>query len=126
MGTGCFGELEMSPPKRGDIYWINLDPTMGAEIKKTRPCVIISPDAANRSGPLVIVAPITKAQGKKMHFHEVFLPKTESNLQYDSKIKVFQLRCVDKKRLGKSRIGFISQHLTKALDEKIEIVTGLY
>ncbi|MBT3369040.1 MAG: type II toxin-antitoxin system PemK/MazF family toxin, partial [Nitrospina sp.] len=34
----------MSSPQRGDIYWINLDPTIGAEIKKTRPCVIISPN----------------------------------------------------------------------------------
>ena len=116
----------MSSPKRGDIYWINLDPTVGAEIKKTRPCVIISPDAANRSGPLVIVAPVTKSQGKKVHFHEVSLPKAISNLQYDSKVKVFQLRSVDKKRLGESRIGFLPQDLIKALDEKIEIVTGLY
>ena len=116
----------MSFPKRGDIYWINLDPTVGAEIKKPRPCVIISPDAANRSGPLVIVAPISKSQGKKIHFHEMFLPKTKSNLQYDSKVKVFQLRCVDKKRLSKSRIGFIPQELIKTLDEKIEIATGLY
>jgi mRNA interferase MazF len=126
MGTGGFGGLEMSSPQRGDIYWINLDPTVNAEIKKTRPCVIISPDAANRSGPLVIVAPITKSQGKKVHFHEVFLPRAKSNLQHDSKVKVFQLRCVDKKRLGESRIGFIPQDLIKALDEKIEIVTGLY
>jgi len=77
----------MNSPKRGDIYWINLDPTVGAEIKKPRPCVIISPDAANRSGPLVIVAPITKSQGKRVHFHEVFLPKAASTLQYDSKAR---------------------------------------
>lgn len=116
----------MSSPQRGDIYWINLDPTVGAEIKKTRPCVIISPNAANRSGPLVIVAPITKAQGKKVHFHEILLPKGVSNLQYDSKLKVFQLRCIDKRRLIKSKIGSISQDLIKQLDEKIRIVTGLY
>ena len=116
----------MSSPQRGDIYWTNLDPTIGAEIKKTRPCVIISPNAANRSGPLVIVAPITKAQGKKVHFHETLLPKGISNLQYDSKLKVFQLRCIDKRRLSKSKIGSISQDLIKKLDEKIQIVTGLY
>ncbi|MBW1902263.1 MAG: type II toxin-antitoxin system PemK/MazF family toxin [Deltaproteobacteria bacterium] len=116
----------MSSPNRGDIYWINLDPTIGAEIKKTRPCVIISPDAANQSGPLVIVAPITKAEGKKVHFHEILLPKESSTLQYNSKIKVFQLRCVDKKRLSKSKIGSISMYLIKELDEKIRIVTGLY
>ncbi len=116
----------MSAPRRGDIYWINLDPTIGAEIRKTRPCVIISPDAANRSGPLVIVAPLTKAEGKKVHFHEVLLPKESSNLQYDSKIKVFQLRCVDKKRLSKSKTGSIPVDICKELDEKISIVTGLY
>ncbi len=116
----------MSSPKRGDIYWINLDPTIGAEIKKTRPGVIISPNAANQSGPLLIVAPITKAEGKKVHFHEILLPKETANLQYDSKIKVFQLRCVDKKRLSKSKIGSISMDQIKKLDEKIRIVTGLY
>jgi len=116
----------MNPPGRGDMYWINLDPTIGAEIKKTRPCVIISPDAANQSGPLVIVAPITKAEGKKVRFHEILLPKESSNLQYNSKIKVFQLRCVDKKRLSKSKIGSIPKDTIKKLDEKIRIVTGLY
>ena len=116
----------MNTLHRGDIYWINLDPTIGAEIKKTRPCVIISPDAANNSGPLVIVAPITNAEGKKVHFHEVLLPKESSNLQHDSKIKVFQLRCIDKKRLSKSKIGSISMDQVKELDEKIRIVTGLY
>ena len=59
MGAYNLGGLEVSYPKRGEIYWINLDPTIGSEIKKVRPCVIISPDAANQSGPLVIVAPIT-------------------------------------------------------------------
>jgi len=116
----------MSSPNRGDIYWIRLDPTIGAEIKKTRPCVIISPDAANRSGPLVIVAPITKAEGQKVHFHEISLPKESSNLQYNSKIKVFQLRCVDKKRLSKIKIGSIPKDIIKKLDEKLKIVTGLY
>jgi len=116
----------MSSPHRGDVYWINLDPTIGAEIKKTRPCVIISPDAANQSGSLVIVAPITKSEGKNVHFHEVLLPKGSSTLQYDSKIKVFQLRCVDKKRLSKTKVGSLPKDIIKKLDEKISIVTGLY
>lgn len=116
----------MSYAQRGDVFWANLDPTVGAEIKKDRPCVIISPDAANRSGPLVIVAPITKVKGKKVYFHEIFLPKETANLQYDSKIKVFQLRCIDKRRLGDSKIGSLSPELLSKLDEKIAIVTGLY
>lgn len=116
----------MSYPSRGDVYWANLDPTVGAEIKKTRPCIVISPDTANRNGPLVIVAPITKTQGRKTHFHELFISEGTANLQYDSKIKVFQLRCIDKKRLSKSKIGSVSVASLEALDEKIRIVTGLY
>jgi mRNA interferase MazF len=118
--------MEMKFPQRGDVYWANLDPSVGAEIKKARPCVIISPDAANQSGPLVIVAPITKAKAGKIYYHEVFLSSGTANLQYDSKIKVFQLRCIDKKRLGQSKIGSLSPELIKNLDEKVRIVTGLY
>ena len=116
----------MNFPKRGDIYWVNLDPTIGSEIKKTRPCVIISPDSANRGGPLIIVAPITKAKGKKIYFHEIPLPKGTANLPYYSKIKVFQLRCIDKKRLCQPLVGSLPYELLPELDEKIRIVTGIY
>lgn len=116
----------MSFPHRGDLYWVNLDPTIGAEIKKTRPCVVISPDAANETGPLVIVAPISKAEGKKVFYHEVFLHKGAAGLPFDSKIKVFQLHCVDKKRLSPKPIGSLPQKLILTLNEKIHIVTGLY
>jgi mRNA interferase MazF len=116
----------MSFPHRGDLYWVNLDPTIGSEIKKTRPCVVISPDAANQAGPLVIVAPVSKAEGKKAFFHEVLLPKGTAGLSFDWKIKVFQLRCVDKGRLGPNRIGALPPDLVRHLNEKIRIVTGLY
>jgi len=116
----------MSFPHRGDLYWVNLDPTIGSEIKKTRPCVVISPDVANQAGPLVIVAPISKTEEKKVFFHEVLLPKGIAGLSFDSKIKVFQLRCVDKKRLGSNRIGSLPPDLIHRLNEKLRIVTGLY
>jgi mRNA interferase MazF len=118
--------MAMSFPHRGDLYWVNLDPTIGSEIKKTRPCVVISPDAANEAGPLVIVAPISKAEGKKVFFHEVFLPKGIAGLSFDSKIKVFQLRCVDKRRLSPNLIGSLPPDPIQRMDEKIRIVTGLY
>lgn len=116
----------MSAPKRGDLYWIHLDPTIGAEIKKPRPCVVISPDAANRSGPLVIVAPVTTVRGSKVFFHEVPIPKGTAYLSRASKIKVFQLRCVDKKRLSREKIGTLPEEIIHQLDEKLRIVTGLY
>ena len=126
MGTHNPGGLEMSSPKRGEIYWVNLDPTIGSEIKKVRPCVIISPDAANQIGPLVIVAPISKAEGKKIFFHEIHLAKGTANSPQDSKIKVFQLRFIDKKRIQGKKIGVLPDDLMEDLNEKSRIVTGLY
>lgn len=46
-------------PKRGDIYWIRLDPTLRTEIQKTRPCLILSNNSQNKIGLRVIAAPIT-------------------------------------------------------------------
>ena len=45
--------------RRGEVYWVNLDPTVGTEIKKTRPALVVSPDDMNAALPRVIVAPIT-------------------------------------------------------------------
>ncbi len=47
------------PPARGDVYLIHLDPTRGSEIRKTRPCVVVSPDELNGHLRTVIVAPMT-------------------------------------------------------------------
>ena len=46
-------------PRRGDVYWVNLDPVVGTEIRKTRPAVIVSNDSCNRYGARVVVLPIT-------------------------------------------------------------------
>ena len=54
-------------PKRGEIYLVGLDPTRGREIKKTRPCVVVSPDELNAHLQTVIVAPLTSA-GKPYPF----------------------------------------------------------
>jgi mRNA interferase MazF len=48
--------------KRFDVYLVNLDPTVGSEIQKTRPCLVISPDEMNRNIRTVIIAPMTSAQ----------------------------------------------------------------
>lgn len=45
--------------RRGEVYWVTLDPTVGTEIKKTRPALVVSPDDMNAALPRVIVAPIT-------------------------------------------------------------------
>jgi len=81
--------------KQYEVYWINLAPTVGHEIKKTRPGVIISPDELNNGLGTVLVAPVTSTQ-KSYPFRPdcQIAGKTES-------IALDQIRCIDKTRLVK-------------------------
>jgi mRNA interferase MazF len=89
----------MGMVKRFDVYLVNLDPTVGQEIKKRRPCLIISPDEINRYISTVIVAPMTtKGRTYPTRIPCVFQDKK-------GQIILDQIRTVDKsrfvKRLGK-------------------------
>ncbi len=80
---------------RGEVYWVNLDPTIGSEIQKIRPALVVSPDDLNAALPRVIVAPITSAGQRLGCRAEVTFQKKTARILLD------QLRCVDKVRLGK-------------------------
>lgn len=80
---------------RFDVYLINLDPTVGSEIKKIRPCLIISPDEMNRHIRTVIVAPMTTA-GKE---YPTRIPCTFKKKK--GQIVIDQIRTIDKSRLIK-------------------------
>jgi mRNA interferase MazF len=88
--------------KQYDVYLIVLDPTVGHEIKKTRPCVIISPDEMNENIGTVIIAPMTT----KSHNYP-----SRVNIKFKNKngwIMLDQIRCIDKSRLVKN-IGKIGE-----------------
>src|ERR671932_521419 len=88
--------------KRFDVYLINLDPTIGIEIQKTRPCLIISPDEMNRFIRTVIVAPMT-TKGRP------YPTRVECKFQGKrGQIVLDQIRTVDKSRLIK-RLGKIDK-----------------
>jgi len=81
--------------QRYEVYLVNLDPTVGSEIKKTRPCVIISPNEMNKNISTVIIAPLTSTRRNY---------PTRVNCQIQGKegqIVLDQIRTVDKKRLVK-------------------------
>ena len=87
--------------ERFEVYLINLDPTVGREIKKTRPCLIVSPDEMNKYLSTVIIAPMTtKGKAYPMRVKCKFQSK-------DGMIVLDQIRSVDKSRLVK-RLGTIS------------------
>lgn len=84
----------MGVVKRGEVYWVSLDPTVGSEIQKTRPCLIVSPDDMNAALQRVIVAPLTSG-GQPLGSRPEIKFKGKA-----ARIVLDQLRSVDKQRLG--------------------------
>jgi mRNA interferase MazF len=79
--------------KHGEVYWVNLDPTVGTEIKKIRPALVVSPDDLNVVLPRVIIAPLT-SKGQALGCRpEVIFDHRPARILLD------QIRCVDKRRL---------------------------
>jgi mRNA interferase MazF len=101
---------------RGDIYWVNLNPTLNTEIKKIRPRVIISNDAQNKVGQRYIVAPVTSSV-KTVYPFEV---KININGK-PSKTMLDQIRTVYYQRLGE-KIGKVSIEELLQIERAIKIV----
>ena len=94
--------------KRFEVYLVNLDPTIGNEIKKMRPCLVISPDEMNAHIATVIVAPMT-TQGR------AYPTRVSCKFQSkDGQVVLDQIRTVDKTRLAK-KLGTISASTQKAV-----------
>lgn len=93
---------------RGDVYLVSLDPTLGSEIRKTRPCLVISPNEMNRHIRTVIVAPMTTKGRPYPSRIPCRLKGREGQVVLD------QLRTVDKVRLVQ-RLGRISPRTSKAV-----------
>jgi len=98
---------------QGDVYLVNLDPTVQTEIGKTRPGLVISVNAMNHNSPRLIVAPITSST-RKVYPFEIFVPRGTAGLGRDSKVMLDQLRSLDKKRLVKKIGTFDKETLSKA------------
>ena len=101
---------------RFDVYLVNLDPTVGSEIQKTRPCLVISPDEMNRNIQTVIVAPMTSAQKEYPTRVSCTFQKKKGQIVLD------QLRTIDKARLVK-KLGTID---SKDQLEVISILQRLF
>src|SRR4029079_2248079 len=79
-------------PRRGELYWVDLDPTVGSEIAKRRPGLIISNDVGNQFSARVIVAPLTSRGTDRVYPFEVLVPSGEGGLAETSKIALDQIR----------------------------------
>ncbi len=99
-----------------DVFLINLDPTIGHEIKKTRPCLIISPDEINESIRTIIIAPLTT----KSHPYPTRIPVTVGGK--DGWIVLDQVRTVDKARCIKKLDEIDEQTIKQVKDILFEML----
>src|SRR6266576_127756 len=90
----------MADVRRGDIVIVNLDPTIGVEIKKTRPAIVVSNNSINRFSQLVVVVPLTKNTAHISPSH-VVIAKGTARLTFASKAVSEQIKAVDKQRIVK-------------------------
>ncbi len=102
-------------PKRGDICWIQLDPIIGTEIQKTRPCLILSNNSQNKKGARVIAAPITSKVKTIYPFESRITIKDR-----ECKVLLDQLRALDKRRIT-SKIDSIDSFTMLQVEESLRI-----
>ena len=110
---------------RGEIWLVNLDPTIGKEINKTRPCVIVNDDAIGIL-PLKVIVPIT--DWKERFAIRLWMvkvePNTENSLVKDSAVDTFQIRSVSETRLIK-QLGILSDTLMQLVSQALAIVLSI-
>ena len=115
----------MTHPIRGQVYLVSFDPTVGHEIKKTRPALIIQNDVGNKFSPVTIVAAITSKLSPTPYPVEVPVsPSKQNGLTAPSAIHLDQIRSVDRKRLVKP-LGKVDQQTMAKVDQAIKISLGL-
>ena len=111
-------------PRRGEVYLVSFDPTLGAEIRKTRPALILQNDIANRASPITIVAAITSRFDEELYPTEVPIRAREGGLSTDSVVLLNQIRSIDKQRLVR-RIGKLTSGTMSHVDRALALSLGL-
>lgn len=102
----------VTAPRRYEVYLVNLDPTVGAEMRKTRPCVVVSPDDLNRTLKTVIIAPMTSTR-----WDAPFRVQTRFEGR-DGSVTLDQIRTVDRSRLVR-RLGGLDRTTARVVAERL-------
>jgi mRNA interferase MazF len=106
--------------KRGEIYFANLSPSVGSEMDKRRPVLIVSNDANNNAATTVTILPIT-SNITRIYPFEVLLNPENSGLSKPSKIQTQQIRTISKKRISEDAIGNLSTELMELVNAAIKL-----
>jgi mRNA interferase MazF len=113
-----------SAMKRGDIVFADLGPTVGSEVNKRHPVLIVSNDANNRAASTVTILPITSNVSKVYPF-EVALAGGESGLPKDSKAQAQQIHTIAKEHISGAAVGRLQEEKMRAVDAAIRLHLAL-
>ena len=102
---------------RGEVYWVDLEPSLGSEANKRRPCVIVSRDASNRAAATVTVVALT-SNVRRVYPFDVYL---ENVLDRPSKVQANQVRTVSKERLLGPPVARLSGELMRQVDAALRL-----
>jgi mRNA interferase MazF len=106
--------------KRGEIYYANLSPTVGSEIDKRRPVLVVSNDANNRAANTVTILPITSNVTRVYPF-EVLLNPEDSGLSKPSKVQAQQVRTISKQRITSDAVGSWSEEIMQLVNAALKL-----
>ncbi|MEG4459002.1 type II toxin-antitoxin system PemK/MazF family toxin [Microcoleus vaginatus GB2-A3] len=106
--------------KRGEIYYANLSPTVGSEIDKRRPVLVVSNDANNRAANTVTILPITSNVTRVYPF-EVLLNPEDSGLSKPSKVQAQQVRTISKQRITSDAVGSLSEEIMQLVNAALKL-----
>src|SRR3989338_6793582 len=111
-------------PRRGEIWLVSFDPTLGAEIKKTRPALILQNDIANQASPITIVAAVTSRFDSKLYPTAVMVRKQVRVLLVVFVFILNKIRSVDITRLIR-RLGRLDSETMMRVDRALAVSVGL-
>ncbi len=113
------------PVKRGDIFWVNLDPVKGSEQAGKRPVIVIQNNVGNALASTTIIAPLTTKIFSKEYPTNVMVLKGTAGLKENSTILFSQIRVIDQSRLEK-KIGVLPSTYTHRVDTAIKNSLGVH
>lgn len=112
----------MKQIKQFEIYQVDLEPRKGSEQGGRRPCIVLQTNAVGHVARTLLIAPLTSQKIEKVYPHQVFIKKSKVNgLREDSKLKLDQLRVIDRERLAK-RMGALENDYQPSIFQAIDVI----
>jgi mRNA interferase MazF len=111
--------------KRGEVYRFALDPTVGSEMQKTRPCVIVQRDLQTERSPITIVCPLTDANGRPGNVLNPAVPAGAGGTTKDSLVSCHQVRALDRRRAVGPKLGDLPPDIMVAVSRGLKAILDL-